>query len=165
MGTGKRKGFVMNFREFREQLQQAGQVNLAVELPTGYLLPAHFHVTEVGNVQKHFIDCGGTRRQDSSCVLQTLVANDVNHRLTTDKLAGILAATGSLGISDDAPVELEIQGKTIETYSVGECRLEEAGLSIKLQNKSTACLAEDQCGIGTALPQVGDSCCGNSGCC
>jgi hypothetical protein len=31
-------------------------------LPDQSFVPAHFHVTEVGRVQKDFIDCGGTPR-------------------------------------------------------------------------------------------------------
>jgi len=30
------------------------------KLPEGTYLPAHFHMTEVGLVTKHFVDCGGT---------------------------------------------------------------------------------------------------------
>ncbi|MEX2380661.1 MAG: DUF6428 family protein, partial [Vicingaceae bacterium] len=28
----------------------------------GELVPRHFHITEVGVIDKHFIDCGGTVR-------------------------------------------------------------------------------------------------------
>jgi hypothetical protein len=58
--------------------------------PDGAFVPAHFHVTEVGRVQKDFIDCGGTVRSSTMCVLQVWVADDTDHRLDTTKLAGIL---------------------------------------------------------------------------
>ena len=32
---------------------------IAFQLPNGELVPTHFHVTEVGKISKHFIDCGG----------------------------------------------------------------------------------------------------------
>ena len=35
---------------------------ITFQLPNGDLVPRHFHVTEVGKVTKHFIDCGGTVR-------------------------------------------------------------------------------------------------------
>ena len=35
---------------------------IGFQLPDGSLVPSHFHVTEVGKVSKHFIDCGGTLR-------------------------------------------------------------------------------------------------------
>ena len=31
-------------------------------LPDQSFVPAHYHITEVGRVQKDFIDCGGTVR-------------------------------------------------------------------------------------------------------
>ena len=46
----------MTLYQLKEQLQQ--QTTLAFELPNGSLVPNHFHVTEVGKVTKHFIDCG-----------------------------------------------------------------------------------------------------------
>lgn len=155
----------MHFRQFQDQLQAVGDIFLAIHLPSGDKVPAHFHITEVGNVQKQFIDCGGTRRKESTCVLQTLVAGDVNHRLKTGKLSKILASTSSLAIADESPVEMEIQGDTIETYSVSSCDLEQDRMVIRLESKSTACLAEDKCGIGTALPQASRGCCGSTGCC
>ena len=33
-------------------------------LPNKNIVPNHFHVTEVGKVTKHFIDCGGTERNE-----------------------------------------------------------------------------------------------------
>ncbi|MFN3590302.1 MAG: DUF6428 family protein, partial [Spirosomataceae bacterium] len=36
--------------------------NVEFQLPSGTFVPEHFHVTEVGLVTKHFIDCGGTER-------------------------------------------------------------------------------------------------------
>jgi hypothetical protein len=59
-------------------------------LPDGGLIPAHAHVTEVGRVDKRFIDCGGTVRSDAHCLLQTWVADDVEHRIIASTLAGIL---------------------------------------------------------------------------
>jgi hypothetical protein len=32
-------------------------------------VPTHYHITEVGKVQKDFIDCGGTVRSSTACVL------------------------------------------------------------------------------------------------
>ena len=54
---------------------------LHLMLPDGDFVPAHFHVTEVGRVQKDFIDCGGTVRSATACVLQVWVADDTAHRL------------------------------------------------------------------------------------
>ncbi len=41
-----------------------GSQELTFKLPDGSLVPNHFHVTEVGKIDKNFIDCGGTIRQE-----------------------------------------------------------------------------------------------------
>ncbi len=155
----------MNFQQLSEQLADAGDRRLRLQLPSGEFVPAHFHVTEVGKVTKDFVDCGGVRRTEQTCVLQTLVANDVEHRLQADKLARILNLTAQLELSDGIPVEFEIQGSTIQIFSLDQCRLDETHLTLALMAKQTACLAPDKCGIGAPLPTLGSSCCGDSGCC
>ena len=154
----------MNFQQFSEQLEDAGERELLLQLPSGENVPAHFHVTEVGKVTKDFVDCGGVRRTEHTCVLRTLVANDVEHRLTADKLARILDLTAQLDLSAGLPVEFEIQGNTVQIFSLDQCRLDETHLTLSLIAKQTACLAPDKCGIGDALPTL-DSSCGDSGCC
>ena len=36
---------------------------ISFQLPDNSLVPSHFHVTEVGEITKRFIDCGGTVRK------------------------------------------------------------------------------------------------------
>ena len=43
----------------------AGLSAISFRLPDGTYLPSHFHVTEVGLVTKHFIDCGGVERRET----------------------------------------------------------------------------------------------------
>jgi Family of unknown function (DUF6428) len=66
-------------------------------LPDGGLIPLHAHVTEVGRVDKTFLDCGGTMRRTSSLCLQTWVADDVDHRLPAGKLADIIDRAAQRG--------------------------------------------------------------------
>ncbi|MGK0335318.1 MAG: hypothetical protein ACI974_002146, partial [Paraglaciecola sp.] len=42
----------------------ASTETLLINLPDGTPVPAHFHVTEVGEVSKTFVDCGGTLRRE-----------------------------------------------------------------------------------------------------
>lgn len=49
------------------KLSEVKQALLSIEsltflLPEGVQVPAHFHVTEVGMITRHFIDCGGKER-------------------------------------------------------------------------------------------------------
>ena len=79
---------IMTLHQLKEQLQQ--QTTLAFELPNGSLVPNHFHVTEVGKVTKHFIDCGGVIRKEEVVNLQLWEADDYDHRLHPEKMLQIL---------------------------------------------------------------------------
>ena len=81
-------------------------------------LPSHFHITEVAKTQKDFVDCGGERRSETTCVLQTYVTDDFDHRLSPAKFHSILQKAVSLGIAPEHQVEVEVQGTTIETYAL-----------------------------------------------
>jgi hypothetical protein len=147
----------MNVGELRALLQAHDQAALRVVLPSGQPIPAHFHVTEVGRVEKNFIDCGGTRRQAVSCLLQTWVANDVDHRLSAGKLAKILQLAAPILGSDDLPVEIEYGVEVAAQYQLAEVQIGVDGLLyFDLVGKQTDCLAKDKCGIGE---------CSDSSCC
>lgn len=155
----------MNLLQFRQALAENPECALRIAIDGGAELAEHFHVTEVGRVQKDFIDCGGVPRSEVRCVLQTLVAGDVDHRLSSTKLTKILALTDRLDLPADAPVDVEHQERSIAVDTIGS--VERAGdtLVIRLAPKHTACLAEDACGIPvlTQLTVVGG--CGGPGCC
>lgn len=51
----------MKLSEIKQILETAETVNFKLEI--GSFVPEHFHVTEVGVISKHFIDCGGTVRK------------------------------------------------------------------------------------------------------
>ncbi len=130
-------------------------------LPDGSFVPDHFHVTEVGRVQKDFIDCGGTIRNSTSCVVQAWVANDVSHRLDTTKLTKILDKGTELFSSTQVPLEVEFDNGVISQYPVLSSEVTPKGVSLHLGTKHTACLAEDRCGV--QLNVLSD--CSMPGCC
>ena len=133
---------------------------MAFQLPNGELVLNHFHVTEVGKVTKHFIDCGGTVRQEAAVNFQLWEANDFDHRLKPIKLLNIISLSEQkLALETDWEVEVEYQGQTIERYS-----LTFNGKSFVLVSKKTNCLAPDKCGIPTEkLPK--NSCTRGGACC
>src|SRR5438105_15337090 len=108
----------MTVGELRSFLAQALDNGLHLMLPGGEFVHAHFHVTEVGRVQKDFIDCGGTTRSAVSCLLQVWVAHDTAHRLTAGKLAGILRLAAPLLKSDELPVEVEYESGAVSQFPV-----------------------------------------------
>ncbi len=142
--------------------------NVTFQLPNGNFVPEHFHVTEVGLITKNFIDCGGTVRQETVVNFQLWDANDYEHRLKPQKLAQIIHLSETILGLEDAEIEVEYQGETIGKYD-----LDFNGTSFVLLNKTTACLAEDHCGIPAQKPKVGlserkvqsESCSPGGGCC
>ncbi|MBL7932884.1 MAG: hypothetical protein JNL60_13325 [Bacteroidia bacterium] len=130
----------MKLSEIKQHLQTANSVNF--KLPNGNFVPEHFHVTEIGVIDKHFIDCGGTVRKERIINFQLWEANDFEHRLKPQKLKNIInLSEKTLGI-EDLEVEVEYQGVTIEKYGLGY-----DGENFLLTSKQTDCLAPDKCGI------------------
>ena len=155
---------MVTLKKFRDAL--AGNPGTAMQfmLPDHSFIPPHFHITEVGRVQKDFIDCGGTSRALTTCLLQVLVANDTDHRLNTTKLAGIFNFGNKLFTSDDIPVEVEYEQDAISQFPLADIEITPAGLLLVLGSKHTACLAPDKCGIGVpSTTKTG--CTPNTGCC
>ncbi len=133
---------------------------IGFQLPNGTLVPSHFHVTEVGKITKHFIDCGGTVRNEEVVSLQLWNANDYNHRLHPEKLIHIIELSEkTLGLSDQE-VEVEYQGQTIEKFG-----LEFDGKNFLLTTKQTDCLAKDNCGIPAEKLKVSLSSLHDEPCC
>ena len=154
----------MKLEEVKSALAQLDTI--AFQLPNGTLVPNHFHVTEVGKITKHFIDCGGTVRHEEVVNFQLWNANDYDHRLHPEKLVNIIALSQKTLDIGNLEVEVEYQGQTIEKFS-----LDFDGTHFLLTTKQTDCLAKDQCGIPTEKPRVKLSelqqtdCAPGSGCC
>lgn len=155
----------MKLSEVKDHLKQIEQ--LTFKLPNGNLVPSHFHVTEVGKVSKHFIDCGGTVRKEDVVNFQLWNANDYDHRLHPEKLLSIIELSENILSIDNLEIEVEYQGQTIEKFG-----LEFDGKSFLLRTKQTDCLAKNNCGITEEKPKVNlsemqnaNTCKPNSGCC
>ena len=154
----------MKISEMKQTL--AGLKSVNFRLPTGEYLPSHFHVTEVGLVTKHFIDCGGVERKETVANFQLWEAGDYDHRLAPEKLLHILKLSEKIMGSEDLDIEVEYQQDTI-----GKFGLALDGNDFVLTQKQTACLAQDACGIPShqlvALPQLqaAPCCTPGGGCC
>ena len=124
--------------------------SIAFRLPNGELVPSHFHVTEIGLIDKHFIDCGGTVRKEQKVNFQLWNADDYNHRLHPEKLVSIIELSERVLGIPDLEIEVEYQGETIGKYG---------------------CLARGICGIPEEKPRVrlsqlqASGCAPGSGCC
>ncbi len=153
----------MNLDAFARVLADNPAAPPHLMLPDGVFVPAHFRVTEVGRVQKDFIDRGGTVRSSAVCVLQVWVADDHDHRLDTTRLAGILRLAAPVLKATDLPgeVEVEYEDGRVSQFPVSAAEVTPAGVLLHLGSKHTACLAPDRCGVGEA----GTPGCSAPGCC
>lgn len=157
----------MLLSKFIQHLETLSEVNFLK--PDGTAIPKHFHITEVGQISKKFIDCGGTVRNETVISMQLWESIDFWHRLEPTKLISIIKLSQEkLGI-EDHEVEIEYQGETIGKYGV-----QLKNDTFVLTTKNTDCLASDQCGIPvekikTNLAELGQkaaSCCTpGGGCC
>ncbi len=157
----------MKLSEIKSQLPQLNELTFL--LPDGTSVPAHFHITEIGQVNKKFIDCGGTLRDEKSISFQLWEDGDFDHRLGAKKLLDIIQLSERVLDLEDLEVEVEYQGDTIGKYG-----LDFNGDAFVLTTKTTDCLAKDKCGIPSQKPKVrlselqaaaSGSCAPNSSCC
>ncbi len=157
----------MKLSEIKEILPTLS--NVEFQLENGTFVPMHFHVTEVGQISKKFIDCGGVIRDEKAVSFQLWDANDYEHRLKPRKLLNIIKLSEEKLEIEDAEIEVEYQSDTIGKYD-----LDFNGKIFVLKSKTTACLAQDACGIPSEKQKKNlselsvnqSSCCTpNSGCC
>ena len=156
----------MKLSDFKKQLSTITDINFVLQ--NGTVVPKHFHVTEVGQVTKSFIDCGGTVRNEKVVNFQLWEANDFDHRLAPQKLNEIIALSEKILGIEDAEIEVEYQSETIGKYGV-----EFNGKDFILTTTQTNCLAQDKCGIPpeklkvslSDLQNTNQSCCTPGGKC
>lgn len=149
----------MTLKQVKERLDEID--SLQFQLPDGSTVPSHFHVTEVGQVAKDFIDCGGTLRHEKVVNFQLWNADDIDHKLQPKKLKNIIQLSEKkLFIDDRLEVEVEYQGQTIGKY-----HLDFNDGQFQLVSTLTDCLAKDKCGIPEPQAEETNTCAPGSGCC
>ncbi len=165
----------MNLTEFTTLVSAHPDKLMRFVLPNGKSIPPHYHITEVGHVKKDFIDCGGTVRSVSACMLQAWIAvNDEDHRLNAGKLAAILGMAGKVLPNGEVPVEVEYEAPIISQFTIKGSEVAD-DIVFRLANKHTDCLAKESCGLeGGCCSNEESDCCngvaesaeaGQSSCC
>ncbi|MEY3895684.1 MAG: hypothetical protein RLZZ214_1203 [Verrucomicrobiota bacterium] len=156
----------MNLSELKSLLTAHSHRHFRIALPDGGAVPVSFHVTEVGRLQKTFLDCGGTLRESTTCQLQIWVGEDYDHRIETGKMASILDKAKSLLPDDSIPVEIEYEDRVISQYTITGHELTDDAVILQLAHKHTECLAPELCGLPALnrLPAI-DGKRGPTGCC
>lgn len=155
----------MNVADFLSHLRAHPEKPVSLILPDGGFVPAHYHITEVGHVQKRFIDCGGTRRALETCLLQTWVHDDLDHRLIAGKLATIFDKAGDVLPHHDLPVEVEHEDFVVAQFPVESAEIIDGALAFHLGLKHTDCLARGICLPGACAPAPKPEAVTASSCC
>jgi hypothetical protein len=156
----------MKTSELLSSLLSNPEHQLQFILPDGGRIPIHAHITEVGRVDKTFLDCGATIRKVSTLCLQSWVADDTDHRLSAGKLADIIDRAAPILGTEDLDVELEYEDGFISQFPVETAQAQGDLLIFTLGTKHTDCLAKEIC-----LPkpnqqtEEGSACCSGTGCC
>ena len=160
----------MKLSQFTDLLQSHPEKPFHLVLPGENIVPASFHITEVGHVTKRFIDCGGKLHTAQSCQLQAWVWTDTQHRLMAGKMAGVLnlaRAKGVLPDGEDLDVEIEYEDTAISQYTVESFTVSDSAVVLRLVGKHTDCLAKESC-VPNALPMAAGEVAGcgcGPGCC
>jgi hypothetical protein len=149
----------MTVSAVRAVLATAPALPITVLWPDGDPIEAHFHVTEIGRVQKDFVDCGGTVRRTVTCLLQTWVADDVDHRITAGKLLKAFEHAQPVLGGEDLPVELEYEACNVIQFAVTGVVMEAARIVVQLGSKHTDCLAKELCVPSSKATGAGTGCC------
>ena len=143
---------IMKLAELKKNLKLQPAAKLRLVLPDGNPLPLHAHVTEVARIDKRFMDCGGTLRNESLCRLQTWCSDDVEHRLTAGKLSKILEKAGPVLGSDELEVDVEHEVGVITQFPLASVEVAPDEIILRLAERHTACLAQDKCGSTPTAP-------------
>jgi len=166
----------MTLQEFKALLQDNRGKLFQVALPTGDQVPISFHITEVGRVDKTFLDCGGTLRNRSTAQLQVWVGPDEDHRIQAGKMVDILERSGAVVPDDTLPLEMEYEMENgfVSQFPVADFAVSDVAVVLHLGVRHTECLAPELCIVPAnksfslsmaPVAQTNDCGCGPSGCC
>ena len=165
----------MTLSEFKALLQENRAKLFQIVLPQGEAVPVSFHITEVGRVEKTFLDCGGKLHTRRTCQLQVWVGDDEDHRIQAGKMADILERSGAVVPDDSLPLELEYEPEGnfgfVSQFPVADFSITDAAVVLHLGTRHTECLAPELClvpstGKSLSLTVASNGCdCGPAGCC
>ncbi len=150
----------MKLAQFKALLEANRDKQFLLQLPDGQAVPRAFHITEVGAVNKTFIDCGGKVHSVQTCQLQAWIGPDVDHRIEAGKMADILQKSEAILSSDFLDLEIEYEDQIISQYPVSEAIVSDEAVTLVLTTKHTDCLAKELC-----IVPSGGGCAPASGCC
>ena len=138
----------MKTSEFKQYLEHYADHELRFILPDNDMVPIHAHITEAGRIDKTFVDCGGTVRKISNVTLQAWVADDIEHRLSPGKLAGVLTLPHPSSAAMTSKWKSNSELSQFRNFRPCRERRKKSPL-VPPRIKASDCLAKDVC-----LPQA-----------
>ena len=135
----------IQYQAFIESLSENPQSQVEFYLPNDNQVPAHFHITDVGSVFRHFIDCGAQVRNESYVQMQLWLGTDIDHRLNCNTVLKIMnhssAVLEKLPDLQSADVIVEYKDGVPSQYPVARIEQTDKVVKIHLQASDTQCLA------------------------
>ncbi len=163
------------YSEFTFLLSQHPDAPIDVYLPNKIQIPAHYHVTDVGSINRYFIDCGGQTREEHYVQIQLWLGKDQQHRLNSTTLTKILER--SQEVLDRLPdlmnshIHIEYKIDFVVQCPVTEITFHNNRVVIQTSRLTTQCLAakrheqekaagkESGCCISASTSTHSSSCC------
>jgi hypothetical protein len=135
----------IRYQAFIESISKNPQSRVEFYLPNGNQVPAHFHLTDVGSVFRHFIDCGAQVRNESYVQIQLWLGKDIVHRLNSNTVLKIMSHSGvvldKLPDLRSAGVIIEYKDKLTSQYPIARIEQTAQAVKIYLKLSETQCLA------------------------
>ncbi len=82
---------MLDYSTFTATLTNNPELPLIIKLPDQRIIPSHFHLRDVGLVNRYFIDCHGNKKETNHILLQAWVGHDHEHSIDSRKFAKILS--------------------------------------------------------------------------
>jgi hypothetical protein len=154
------------YQQFTETLSKKPQSLIKFYLPNGNQIPEHFHLTDVGSVFRHFIDCGAQVRDESYVQIQLWLGKDIDHRLNGETVLKILSHSNvvldKLPNLQNTDVIIEYKEELTSQYPIERIEHTEQVIKIYLKPSETQCLAVRR---HEKNKISGESCCGSKSSC
>lgn len=135
----------IQYQALIDSLSNNPQSRVEFYLPNGNQVPAHFHLTDVGSVFRHFIDCGAQIRNEAYVQIQLWHGTDTAHRLNSGAVLKILnhseVVLDKLPDLPSADVILEYKEDVPSQYPITRIEQTDQLVKIHLQASETQCLA------------------------
>lgn len=160
---------MLTFDQLKSILEAGSNKTVKFVLPDESCVPMHAHITDVGTVFRHLMDCGGQTRQEAYVVLQLWVGPDFDHRLKSQMLLRIFEQ--SQAVLDKLPdgraigVVVEYQEGTLSLYRLDQVMVGGEELVFELAVISTQCLAAERNNMNVKALSQSSPCVCNTTCC